>query len=105
MLIEQIKLDGIHEGNLLVLDRNVRIVDNNGVELARYPERLTKPNSDLFHIDDISPSQFCLSLKKPPEFQRGLGPVDEVNRLMNDPTLSEIKKYSVRSGFPSNPHW
>ena len=32
VLIEQIKLVGVHEGNLLVLDRNVKIIDDNGVE-------------------------------------------------------------------------
>ena len=98
-------MHGIEQGNQLDLHRNIKVVDEDGNELMRYPERLTKPNSELFKIEDISDSMFRLSLKNPPVFQRGFGASEEVENLMRDPLLSEIKNYGIAAGYSYNPHW
>ena len=106
--MEQIKLTNIEEGNKLVLHRNIRVVDDEGNELMRFPEFLTKPRterSDKFLIEDINEEEFQISLKNPPTFKRGLPACPEVESMLQDSDLSEIKKYASTNGYTHDPHW
>ena len=94
-------------GNQLILDRNVMVVDDDGRKF-RFPEFLTKPTRSTivqFVVEDISDTQFKLSFKDPPTFQIGSAASGVVEGLMSDPHLTEIKKYGVCSGFSHEPHW
>ena len=106
VLLEKIRFNG-PEGNRLVLHKNVRVCDDQGMELARLPEILTKPKSNLFNVYDIGKDKFEISLKNPPKLpKRSAHPEasETLMKLAHAGKLERVLQYSKAQGYSHEPH-
>ena len=110
-MIEKVKLLG-HCGNSLILHKNIKIMDENGQELIRFPEFMTSPKSKKLITRSIDDSRFEVQLVDPPLVFSSIPPTSAGARALEDlmksanfKGLFELEKYSRRGGGQTHdPH-